>query len=188
MALLIVATELDLLLPTERWSRLIAPLAEELANSGLGSLPDLDSLQREFDTSGSLQATEVAVILVNFDYGRPLVDRVVAAAGIKREKPVLPSRWQTFNCADYFNSSLAEHGYWDEPAQYWYIWPAGRIYEDRDLQFLVIGSAGVDGINWGYRLGHGGLWAWYPIDAAFVALAPTAEAFLQGWLSGSITV
>jgi hypothetical protein len=31
------------------------------------------------------------------------------------------------------------------------------------------------------------LWA-YPIDGDFVWLAPTAQALLQGWLSGAITV
>jgi hypothetical protein len=188
MAVLMVITGLDQLPPTERWPRLVAPLAEELAYSGFGDLPDLDSLRREVDECKSLQATDLAVNLVNFDYGRPLVDRVVEAAGIKRGKPVCPVRWCDFNCADYFSSGLAEHGYWDEPGQYWYIWPAERVYEDSELQFLVIGSAGVDGIDWGYRRGHSGLWAWFPIDAEFVALAPTTDALLQGWLSGAITV
>jgi hypothetical protein len=188
MAVLIVVMGLDQLPPTERWPRLVAPLAEELAYSGLGNLPELDSLRREFDERGSLQATEVAVSLVNFWYGRPLVDRIVEAAGVKRGKPKLPARWHGFKCADYFSSALADRGYWHEPGQYWYIWPAERIYEDDELQFLVIGSAGVDGIDWGYRRGHLGLWAWYPIDAEFVALAPTAEALLQGWLAGAITV
>jgi hypothetical protein len=188
MAVLIMVTGLDQLPPTERWLRLVAPLAEELTYSGLGNLPELESLRCEFDERGSLQAPEVAVNLVNFDYGRPLVDRVVEAAGVKRGKPMLPARWRDFNCADYFSSRLAEHGYWDERGQYWYIWPAERIYEDGELQFLVIGGAGVDGIDWGYRRGHSGLWAWYPVDAEFVTLAPTAEALLQGWLSGAITV
>src|SRR4051794_6414151 len=113
MALLIVVTGLDQLPPPQRWPRLVAPLAEELAYSGLGNLPDLDVLRREFDECGSLQATEVAVNLVNFDYGRPLVDQVVEAASVKRGKPVLPVRWRDFNCADYFRSPLAERGYWD---------------------------------------------------------------------------
>jgi hypothetical protein len=188
MSMLIVVTGLDQLPPTERWPRLVAPLAEELAYSGLGNLPELDSLRREVHECGSLQATEVAANLVNFGYGRPLVDRVVEAAGIKRGKPVLPTRWRDFNCADYFSSALADHGYWDEPSQYRYIWSAEQVYEDGERQFLVIGGPGVDGIDWGYRRGHSGLWAWFPIDAEFVAIAATAEALLQGWLSGAITV
>jgi hypothetical protein len=185
---LIVVTGLDQLRTSERWPRLVAPLVEELANSGLGSLPELDSLRRECDQTGGLQATEVVVILANFDYGRPLVDRVVEAAGVKREKAALPIRWRDFGSADYFSSELAKHGYWDEPGQYWYIVSADQVYEDDERQFLVIGGPGVDGIDWGYRRGHTGLWAWYPIDAEFVPLAPTAQALLQGWLSGAITV
>jgi hypothetical protein len=100
MALLIVVTGLDQLPPTERWPRLVAPLAEELAYSGLGHLPDLDSLRREVDECRRLEVAEVAVNLVNFDYGRPLVNRVVEAAGIKCGKPVPPVRWRDFNCTD----------------------------------------------------------------------------------------
>ena len=185
---LFVVTGLDQLPTTERWPRLVVPLAEELAYSGLGSLPELESLRRERDQTGGVQATEVAVILFNIDYGRPLVDRVVEAAGVNREKSALPVRWRDFNCADYFSSELAEHGYWDEPGQYWYMVSAERVYEDTERQFLVIGGPGVDGIDWGYRRGHTGLWAWYPINAEFAPLAPTAQALWQGWLSGAITV
>lgn len=188
MSRLIVVTGLDQLMPVERWAHLVKPLADELVDSGLGNLPDLDSLQREADQAKGLQSTEVAVQLVHFDYGRALVDRVVEAAGITPGDPVLPVRWQDFNCGDYFGSPLARNGYWDEPGQYWYVWPTERVYEDTELQFLVIGSPGVDGIDWGYRRGHQGLWAWFPIDAEFVALAPTTEALLQGWLSGAIKV
>lgn len=187
MARLVVVTGLEQLPPTERWPRLIAPLAEELAYGGLGDLQDLETLRREVDQWGIVEATEVAVNLVNFDYGRQLVDRVVEAAGIKCGKPGVPKRWREYHCGDYFSSALSEHGHWDEPGQYWYIWPAERCYEDTGRQFLVIGSAGVDGIDWGYRLGQSGLWA-YPIDGEFVWLAPTAQALLQGWLTGAITV
>ena len=198
MAGLIVVSGLDQLPPKERWPRLIAPLADELAYSGLGDLPDLASLRREAHESGRLAATEVAVNLVNFDYGRELVNRMVEAAGVKRGQPVVPARWHEYDCGDYFSSALADHGYWDEAGQYWYIWPADRVYEDVDLQFLRIGSAGVDGIDWGYRRGHSGLWAYpnhnipmgpeRPVDGEFVWLAPTAQALLQVWLTGAITV
>lgn len=188
MSRLIVVTGLDQLPSMDRWARLVKPLAEELAYSGLGNLPDLDSLRQEADEGKGLQSAEVAVNLVHFDYGRALLDRVVEAAGITPGEPVLPARWRDFHCDDYFGSPLAKNGYWDEPGQYWYVWPVERVYEDTELQFLVIGGPGADGIDWGYRRGHSGLWAWFPIDAEFVALAPTTETLLQGWLSGAITV
>lgn len=84
--------------------------------------------------------------------------------------------------------ALAEHGYWDEAGQYWYLWPADQVYEESELRLLVIGGPGVDGIEWGYRAGQSGVWAYYPFNGEFVWLAPTADALLQGWLSGSITV
>lgn len=187
MAKRIVVTGLDQLPPTERWRRLIAPLAEELEYSGLGELPDFESLRREADQWGSLEATEVAVTLVNFEYGRLLVGRVVEAAGIKRGKATVPVRWREYECGEYLTSALGEQGYWDERGQYWYLWPSERIYEDTELQFLVIGGPGVDGIDWGYRRGQSGLWG-YPIDGAFKWLAPTAQALLQGYLSGAISM
>lgn len=185
---LIMVTGLGQLPASERWWRLVAPLAEELAQSGLGSLPEINALRRERDQTGGLQSTEIAVTLANVDHGRLLVDRVVEAAGVKRDKTALPMRWREFGSADYFRSELAEHGYWDEAGQYWHIVSADQVYEDDERQFLVIGGPGVDGIDWGYRCGHAGLWAWYPIDAKFVPLAPSASALLRGWLSGAITV
>jgi hypothetical protein len=186
MARLIVVTGMDQLPQAERWPRLVAPLIQKLATSGLGGLPDWESLRREVEERGLVEATEVAVTLVNFDYGRPLVDRVVEAAGVKHG-PVVPLRWHDYHCGEYFTSMLGQQGYQDELAQYWYFWPADRVYEDTDLQFLVIGGPGVDGINWGYRRGQLGLWA-YPIDGEFAWLAPTAEALLQGWLAGTISL
>ncbi|MBL8823481.1 MAG: hypothetical protein JNJ77_12905 [Planctomycetia bacterium] len=188
MSVLIVVTELQQLPATECWPRLVKPLAEELANSGLGDLPDLDSIRNEFDESGSLNLNELVVRLFNFDYGRQLVDQVVNSAGVNRGKPVVPERWHRFNCTDYFNSPLAEQGYWDELGQFWYIWPFERVYEDTERLFLVIGSPGVDGIDWGYRFDHLGLWKWSPIDAEFVVIAPSVDMLLKGWLSGAITL
>jgi hypothetical protein len=100
----------------------------------------------------------------------------------------VPERWREYSCEDYFTSPIAATGYWDEPGQYWYFWPAERVVEDTEREFLVVGSAGVDGINWGYRKGHRGLWAFYPIDGEFALLAPTFEQLVDGWLSGRLTV
>jgi hypothetical protein len=187
MTQIIVVTGLNQLPPAERWPRVIAPLAEKLAGSGLGALSDLAALRRDADHQGLRETTEVVVALNHFGYGRQLVDRVVEEAGLQCDRPVLPQRWREFNCADYFASALAAHGHWDELGQYWYIEPAQQIYEDPDRQFLVIGGPGVDGILWGYRHGQSGVWA-HPIDGEFVWLAPTAEALLRGWLTGTITV
>ena len=187
MRVIIVVTSVDQLPPTERWPRFVAPLAAELASGGLGSLLDLDALRQQSEEGGGGLA-EVAVELANFDYGRQLIDRVAERAGLRRDAATMPKRWQEFGCADYFSSPLAEQGYWNEPSQCWNIWPAKEIYERVDLPFLVIGGPGSNGIEWGYRAGHAGVWAHLPIDGEFVWLAPTAEAMLQGWLSGDIAI
>ena len=63
----------------------------------------------------------------------------------------VPQEWRSYNCDDYFLSPLSEGGWWDEPAQCWYIEPADRVLEDARRDFLIIGRPGVDGIQWGYR-------------------------------------
>jgi hypothetical protein len=184
---IVVVTGVKQLPPAERWPRFVAPLAAELASSGLGSLLDLDALRQQAEQDGA-GLIEVAVDLVNLDYGRQLIDRVAERAGLRRDAATMPKRWREFGSADYFRSPLAEQGYWNEPSQCWDVWPAKEIYERADLPFLVIGGPGTDGIEWGYRAGHTGVWAYLPIDDEFVWLAPTAEALLQGWLSGAIAI
>ena len=100
----------------------------------------------------------------------------------------VPDEWQDYACSDYFDSPLAEHGWWDEGGQYWYIEPAHRLYEDETRELLVIGGPGVDGIDWGYRKGHRGIWAYYPIEDEYVLLASSASELRDGYGSGRITV
>ena len=89
MSGLIVITGLEQLAPSERWERLIEPLASKLEESGLGELPDLSELARELHTSGRVEAREVAIRLRNFDYGMELVERVLKTAGLEcvRRRP-----------------------------------------------------------------------------------------------------
>ena len=186
MCTLIVVSELQQLTQTERWPRLVLPLSEKLTHSGLGRILEFDSLRSEAAQFGRIEAEEVTVKLNHFDYGRELVDRVVDAAGLKRDELRRPLRWHDFGCDDYFSSPYAKHGYFDEADQYWLIEPANRVYEDAERQFLIVGGPGWDGMEWGYCRGKSGLWVWYPIDDEFRYLAPTTEALLDGWLSGAI--
>ena len=66
----------------------------------------------------------------------------------------IPPRWRRYPCRDYFASKLALTGWYDEEGQYWYIVPASRVREDKELELLIIGAPGVDGLDWGYRRGH----------------------------------
>jgi len=184
----LVVSELGQLSPTDRWPKLVGPLSEKLESSGLGRVLDVDSLRSAAERRGYIDADEVTVELRHAGYGRELVERLVRAAGLERGKPRTPRRWVPYQCDDYFASPLAERGYYDEPSQFLYILPAELVYEDAEKPFLVIGSAGVDGITWGYRLGMAGVWAWYPIGGEFRYMAPTVNTLLDGWLSGRITV
>ena len=100
----------------------------------------------------------------------------------------VPEKWRGYDCGDYFHSALADHGWWDEESQYLYIQCAQNLREDATRKFLVIGGPGVDGIEWGYRKGHSGIWAHYPIDDEFVQLASSASELRDGYSSGQIKV
>ena len=100
----------------------------------------------------------------------------------------VPDVWRDYECRDYFESPLAEEGWWDEGGQYWYIEPAERVREDGAREFLIIGGPGVDGIRWGYRKRQRGIWAYYPIEDEFVLLADSATALREGYGSGRIKV
>jgi hypothetical protein len=100
----------------------------------------------------------------------------------------VPEKWRGYACADYFGSPLAEQGWYDEDAQFWYIEVAENLREDTEREFLVIGGPGVDGLEWGYRKGHRGIWTYYPIDDEFVLIAASASELGEGYSSGRITV
>jgi hypothetical protein len=100
----------------------------------------------------------------------------------------IPGRLQEYPCSDYFQSELSEQGYWDESAQIWLIVAADEAEEQPEIGFLAIGRAGVDGIDFGYRKGEPGFWAYHPMESEFQLLAPTVQEFLAGWCSGSISV
>jgi len=99
-----------------------------------------------------------------------------------------PQKWREYECGDYFQSPLAEYGWWDEESQCWYVEPADSVYEDGVSGLLVIGGPGVDGIRWGYRRDQPGVWAHYPIEDEFVLVAASASELRVGYSSGRIQV
>lgn len=100
----------------------------------------------------------------------------------------VPSRWRCYDCADYDHSPLAANGWWNERARCWYVEPSGQLREDAEREFLVIGRPGVDGIEWAYRRGRRGVWAYYPFDVDFVNFARSASELLDSFRSGTTTV
>ena len=101
----------------------------------------------------------------------------------------VPDQWREYDCEDYFISALATDGYWDDPSQLWLIERADSVDEDAENDSLQLGRPGVDDIGFGYRKGQQGFWAFHRmVTKEFQFLAPTVMQFLEGWLSGKITV
>jgi hypothetical protein len=100
----------------------------------------------------------------------------------------IPEQYTAYECADYFASERFTHGYFDETSQMTIIYAAADLAEHSELGFLAVGRPGVDGMEWGYRRGESGLWAYYPIGREFMYLAPTVAALVDGWYSGAIVV
>jgi hypothetical protein len=100
----------------------------------------------------------------------------------------IPKPFQDYRCDDYFSSERFVRGVCSETEQLDLIVAADRVAEHLGLSFLVIGRPGVDGIEFGYRKGHDGIWAYYPISREFSLVAPSVAELVDGWLSGAIRV
>ena len=98
----------------------------------------------------------------------------------------IPERFSEYRCSEYFASFT--QGVWSEEEQMWLIVRADEVCERPESEFLVVGRAGVDGIEFGYRRGQDGLWAHHPIDNDFTHVAPTVQALVDNWLAGRIAV
>ena len=103
-------------------------------------------------------------------------------------RTVIPERYQSYECTAYFESERFTRGFYDEAAHLHTFYPAAELVEHPALGFLAIGRPGVGGIEWGYRRGQTGLWAYYPTTGEFEHLAPTVAELFEGWYAGRITV
>lgn len=100
----------------------------------------------------------------------------------------IPKRWSAYQCNDYFVGHWCQDGHFDERSQTLVIAPLSEAYENTEAAFFAIGRSGVDGIDFGYRKGLAGLWAYYPIDAEFKLMASNVQELVDAWCSGEATV
>jgi hypothetical protein len=100
----------------------------------------------------------------------------------------VPEKYQRYLCADYFTEAWAERGHFDDHSQTLIIAPLSEAYESEALGFFAVGRSGWDGIEFGYRFGHAGLWAYYPIGREFKFMAPTVAELVEGYTSGRLGV
>jgi hypothetical protein len=100
----------------------------------------------------------------------------------------LPERWHAYPCDDYFGEGWCERGHFDELSQTWVIVPLTEVYEKAQLEFLAVGRSGLGGIDFGYRKGQSGLWAFYPIEREFKFMASTVAELVEAWCSHRLSV
>jgi hypothetical protein len=101
---------------------------------------------------------------------------------------LVPEQWRAYSCGEYFSDGWSERGHFDERSQTLVIVPIAEAYEKPEVEFLAIGRSGADGIDFGYRRGHPGLWAFHPIELEFQFMAFTIEQLVEGWCSGKLRV
>ncbi|NBR85922.1 MAG: hypothetical protein EB141_20625 [Verrucomicrobia bacterium] len=99
-----------------------------------------------------------------------------------------PKQYRGYDCADYFAEGWSERGHFDEHSQTLVIAPLTEAYEDKQIGFFAVGRSGWDGIDFGYRVGHPGLWAYYPITREFKFMSSTVAELVEGWCSSKLSV
>jgi len=187
---IVALTEARFLAPEERWPTLIAPLQDQLEESGLARVVDFEALGDETAELGYCPVEEIALELTSDaylqGYGPELVDQILASTGLTPRADLMPRRWATYQCEDYFAEGWSVRGHFDELSQVWLVVSFRQAVEDTDLALLTIGTPGVDGIRFGYRLGLPGLWAYYPQEGEFQEVAPTVAALVETYTNGCL--
>ena len=95
-----------------------------------------------------------------------------------------PKDWP--EAAEYF--AYFSKGRFDDVGKYGFIYSRDQARTSEDGERLYIGRAGVDGIEFVFRRGSPGVWAYYPIEGDYMLKAENIATFEAGWRSGEITV
>ncbi len=100
----------------------------------------------------------------------------------------VPERFRQFSCGEYFGSPHFRRGVLLPEAQLQVVYPESQLRLACGNTFLAVGSAGADGIEFGYRVGCEGLWAFHPAEPRFQYVASSVQQLVEGYRSGAITV
>jgi hypothetical protein len=100
----------------------------------------------------------------------------------------VPVRFRDYLCAEYFADGWSERGHFDELSQTLVVVPLTEAYENPDIGFFGVGRSGCGGIDFGYRRGHLGLWAYHPIGREWQYMAASVAELAEGWCSGRLSV
>ncbi|QBE64449.1 hypothetical protein [Pseudoduganella lutea] len=102
--------------------------------------------------------------------------------------PKIPDKYAAYECEDYFRGKWPEDGFFHDDSQMLLVVPLSETYVLRKKAFFAVGRSGTDGIDFGYRKHHSGLWAFYPIDEEFKFMADSIQSLVDGWCSGYLSV
>lgn len=101
-------------------------------------------------------------------------------------------RWTNENylnvLPEYDIATLPRDGYFSERSQYWIFAPVVEWVLHNPGDWLAVGGPGFDGISWAVRKNQKGLFAFYPIEADFVAVAASGPELISRWTSGKLSV
>jgi hypothetical protein len=100
----------------------------------------------------------------------------------------MPAVISGFNCEEYLASPHFRSGVFLERVQLQVVYAEHELHVVDHARFLAIGSAGADGIEFGYRAGEVGLWAYYPVEQDFQWVAESIGQLVEGYDCGAITV
>ena len=103
-------------------------------------------------------------------------------------RDAIPAKFREFHCAEYFGAFQFSLGVFLPEAQLQIIYPSSDLRVIEVSRFLAIGSAGADGIEFGYRTAEKGLWAFCPQEERFEFVANSLIELVQGYRAGAITV
>lgn len=99
----------------------------------------------------------------------------------------VPPQLREYWCDEYFRDGWFERGRIGQRSQTWVVIPYDQAYEDTEAGFLAIGRSG-EGVDFEYRKGIEGLWAYYPIECRFKLMAETVAELAEGWCANQLTV
>lgn len=91
-----------------------------------------------------------------------------------------------FCCSEYYLNY--SNGYYDKSNYLQLLLPYADSYLNSECNHLVIGHAGVDGIEFCYRKNLSDIWVYYPIEMNYDKVANNIESLINNWLNGTIKV
>lgn len=100
----------------------------------------------------------------------------------------LPADWKEYAAEEYFEGTYQSAGVFDMPSQNFIVVRLSDVHERKEIAFLSIGRSGGDGIDFGYRKGLAGIWAYYPIEGEFKFMAHSINELVEKWRSGMLSV